>query len=318
MARYGFAFTFNYKDEGGSEQDCIDKFNELKGALGHCGITYIVFALERGDKEDRLHVQGYLQSNQKMKNRFHKKFNIFVKPQERSAVAAAEYCKKTDGFFEAGDFDGGVKGTMEKKQGARSDLDAVKEAIDRGESYEEICDAHFGEAAKYSRFISEQIMRRDNAAELSSSLKEYEGVSWKPWQDAVIQMVQEEPNPRRIHWIWEEIGHVGKSWLARYLAAKFGAIILKPAKGADLAHIISKSRSKIVIFDLSRTAMPEEGSHFLDSAYNLAEDLKNGVIQSTKYDSTMMIRGTSHVIFFANFPPDMTKWSQDRYFIKKL
>lgn len=205
------------------------------------------------------------------------------------------------------------------RKGKRSDLDSVKQDIANGHSYDEICETHFDTVAKYSRFIQERIQARDSGAELSSSLKEYDSAVWKPWQQDVIDLVQQAPNPRKIHWFWENTGNIGKSWLAKYLAAAFKAILLKPGKQADLSYIISKSTSKLVIFDLSRTNAPSEGrEHFLDSAYSLAEDLKNGMIQSTKYDSTTMIRGTSHVIFFANFAPDMTKWSEDRYCITHL
>lgn len=319
MARFGFCFTYNYKDEGGSEADIHNKYNELKGAVGRTGITYIIYAKERGDDTNRLHLQGYLQSNQKNKSRIYDKFGICIKPQKHTATAAANYCKKDGDFFEAGTFDATVKGRFEKSQGKRSDLDSVKEAIERGESYDDICKTHFGEAAKFGRFIKERIQARDTQKELDSLRSEYENASLRPWQQAVVDIVEEDPNPRAIHWIWEARGNTGKSWMTKYLAAMHNACILTAGKKTDMAYIYSKNPSKVVVFDLSRTTEPAEGrEHFLDGTYSLAEDLKNGLITSTKYDSTTVLTRGCHVIFFANFPPDMTKWSADRYMVTEI
>lgn len=318
MARYGYCFTFNHKDDE-PESVIQTKYNELQGAIGVCGVTYITFGRERGGQAQRLHLQGYLQSNQKNKSRFTERLGIYVTPQERTATQARDYCQKDGDFWQGGVFCDSIKGTKEKKQGSRSDLEGVKHAIEQGQSYDEICASHFETVAKYSRFIEERIQARDSGKELSLSLQEYENVVWRPWQQDVIRLAEAIPDPRKIHWIWEETGNVGKSYLAKYLAAKYKACLLKPGKQADLAYIISKTTTNLVIFDLSRTNAPSEGrEHFLDSAYSLAEDLKNGAIQSTKYNSTSIIKRTSTVIFFANFPPDLSKWSGDRYAVTQL
>ena len=84
--------------------------------------------------------------------------------------------------------------------------------------------------------------------------------------------------------------------------------------------VYAQKPTKIVLFDLSRTTETSEDSrkHYLDGIYSLAEDLKNGRIVSTKYESKTVFFPPPHVIFFANFEPDYTKWSEDRYFVTKL
>lgn len=309
MARFGFVFTLNNYTPA---QELA-----LRGAVGQVGIKYIVFGREIGE-QGTPHLQGYLQSNQKNKDRFHKKLDIFVVPQKApKALDAIIYCKKDGDFFEAGEPDNELKGFA--KQGQRSDLDEVKAAIMRGETYDEICDAHFGEAAKYGRFIKERIQARDTNKELSSLREAFSNASLRPWQKALVDIVEEDPNPRAIHWIWESTGNTGKSWMTKYLAAMHNACIMTVGKKQDMAYLYSKNPSKVIVFDLSRTTEPGEGrEHFLDGAYSLAEDLKNGLVTSYKYDSANVLTTGCHVIFFANFPPDMTKWSQDRYFIKNL
>lgn len=302
MRLFGYVFTLNNYTEA--------QERALRGCVGNTGIKYILFGRETAPTTGTPHLQGYLQVNHDNTKRINTKLNIVAVKARGSYRENYTYCTKGGDFFEAGEAEE-LKGVS---QGKRSDLDSVHEAIKRGESYQEICETHFKEMAKYSRFIREQIMDRDNGAELTLSLRDYDNVVWKPWQASVLDLIETEPDRRKIHWIWESTGHVGKSWVAKYIAAKYGAILLQPAKGADLAHIISKSKSKIVIFDMARTLLPSEGrEHQLDSVYSLAECLKNGVVQTTKYDSGTMIRGTSTVIFFANFPPDLSKWSADRY-----
>lgn len=309
MAKYGYCFTLNNYTEA--------QYQKLYASIGQCGIQYI--CVGREGKEATPHLQGYLQSNQKNKSRFHDKLEIYVTPQRETAIQARDYCKKEGDWIEQGSFNEEIKGWKEKNQGTRTDIMEVKASIARGDTYSDICLNHFATASRCYKFIKEQIQERDSNEELKSSLEEYKNVVWRPWQQEILTISQAAPHPRKIHWIWESTGNTGKSFLAKYLAAAYRACLMKPGKQGDLAHIISKTNTRLYIFDLSRTNAPSEGrEHFLDSAYSLAEDLKNGVIQSTKYDSMTMIRKTATVLFFANFPPDLSKWSEDRYEIKHL
>ena len=46
--------------------------------------------------------------------------------------------------------------------------------------------------------------------------------------------------------------------------------------------------------------------------YGALEQLKNGLVYNTKYESGMRMFDTPHVVVFSNFPPDETKISPDR------
>ena len=54
---------------------------------------------------------------------------------------ASTYCKKDGNFVEIGE-----RKSMGRK-GARCNLDAIKKAIDRGDTYDTICEEHFNAAS---------------------------------------------------------------------------------------------------------------------------------------------------------------------------
>lgn len=283
---------------------------ELRGAVGQCGISYVLFGYEVGDSGTP-HLQGYFQTNHDKYNRLKKKFgNMHIEKQKGTFQQATDYCKKDGDFFEAGEPDTSIEG---KKQGQRTDLSLVKQAIERGEGYEELCDTHFETVAKYPRFIQEQIQLHATNKEQNLLREELESSSLRPWQQALLDVVSENPNPRKIHWLWDQEGGTGKSWMATYLGANHNALVLENGKKADLAYIFAQNPTRLVVFDLSRTQ-----EEHLDHIYALAENLKNGRLVSTKYVSKIIYFRTPHVVFFANFSPNMTKWSSDRYNVIKL
>lgn len=309
MARHGFVFTLN---NWTPEQRV-----KLQGAVGVCGVKYIVMGEEIAPSTGTPHLQGYLQANHDIKNRFHKSFEIFVAKQMGTSEQASEYCKKDGTFFEAGEME--HIDAPKKRQGARNDLKELQDAIDKGMTYDEICDTHFETAAKFHKFIKDRVQARDSNRQVALSRERYESASMRPWQQAMMDVCAEDANPRGIHWIWETAGGTGKSWFANYMGCLHGATILTNGKKVDMAYIYAQKPTKIVFFDLSRTTAPtEDKQHFLDGVYSLAEDMKNGRVVSTKYESRTVFFEVPHVIFLANFPPDMTKWSDDRYLVKNI
>lgn len=217
------------------------------------------------------------------------------------------YCMKDGNYWEIG--------TCRKmgKKGSRTDLDNVKSAIDKGMDYDTLCDSQFGTVARFSKFINERIQARDSKTAKDLLLKELESLSLKPWQEDLVGAVTQPPHPRKIHWIWSQAGETGKSTMATYLGVKYGATVLELCKNHDLKHILAKGISSIVIFDLTRTT-----EDCLKGLYSLAEQLKNGRITSGKYDGSVVYFPKPHVVFFANFPPDMKAWSADRYLIWEI
>jgi hypothetical protein len=324
-AKYAYVWTLN--------NPTPEEVLSLRGCVGRRGISYICWGREVAPTTGTPHLQGYVQGTQKQFSRLKEAMGSRIANFAPAMAPSGPNANELAGVFgepytaigytmKEGDWvEFGTKKDHPGSRGAgsRSDLDSVKEAIERGESYDDICTTHFGTAAKFGKFIKERVQARDTGKRLDSLREQFGSAVLKPWQRELRAELEEEPNPRTIKWIWSEEGGTGKSYIATYLGAMDGATILTAGKKVDLAYIFSKNPTKVVIFDLSRTTAPEEGkSHFLDGIYSLAEDLKNGRLVTTKYESATIFFPPPHVVVFANYPPDMSKWSHDRYDVREL
>jgi len=135
------------------------------------------------------------------------------------------------------------------------------------------------------------------------------------WQKTVYELILTKANKRTINWYWDKKGGCGKSEFAKLLCAKHNAIKVS-GKSNDIFCGISKFHEekkyypKIVIVDLSRDASVVN--------YSALEDVKNGHVFSGKYESHQMLFNSPHVIVFANFPPDESKLSADRWVIEEI
>ncbi len=131
------------------------------------------------------------------------------------------------------------------------------------------------------------------------------------WQQWVVDIVDKPADNRAIYWIWEPIGAVGKTELCRYLVMKHNALILS-GKSSDMKFGIVKWLEEhnldIVVFDIPRSM-----EKFV--SYQGIEEAKNGIFFSGKYESSMCVYNPPHVFIFANFYPELDRFSQDRWHI---
>nr|QXP07622.1 MAG: replication associated protein [Arizlama virus] len=301
----------------------------LRSAVGQAGVQYIIFGEEVCPSTGTPHLQGYLQMNHKNIQRINKKFTdkvLYLKPAKAESglnareleegtfmepYSARGYCMKDGNYVEAGE----PTHIPAKEQGKRNDLQAVQDDINAGHNYQTISSTHFEASAKYNKFFKEQIAMRNHDINKAAALARYEPLIINDWQRRLIAMIQEPATHRIIHWLWSEGGSIGKSDVATYMAAKYDAVIMEVGKYVDMAYVWANSPvQKVAIFDIPRT-MDEK--YFLH-LYSMAENLKNGRIMTSKYESKTIYFAPPHVIFFANQPPDMTKWTGNRYNVIKL
>jgi len=147
---------------------------------------------------------------------------------------------------------------------------------------------------------------------------EYSNLTWRPWQQEVLNLVQTKPDPRKIHWYWEPNGNSGKSYLIKYICIKHEHVIIATGKMTDVFNQINTyminnpgQAPTIILLDI-----PRSSQDFIN--YGCIEQIKNGCLYSGKYEGGICIYPIPHIIIMANQPPDTSKMSEDRWDIIQI
>jgi len=121
-----------------------------------------------------------------------------------------------------------------------------------------------------------------------------------PWQQKCFDILSSEPDFRTVHWVWETEGNVGKSQFARYLMHQGRTLVVRGGDAKDLLYIVNTTKDlstiTTVIWDLPRAV----AGHV---SWNAIEQIKDGLITNTKYESGSRLIPPMHVVVFSNFPP---------------
>lgn len=276
-----------------TEED-VDRLSNLPDTVSYC-----IFGREVGESGTP-HLQGFVQFSDRVRITQVKQFVGATAHVEfaRNVPAAIEYCKKEGNFREFGQICGSA--------GKRNDLDEFKEAVKGGNlKLSVLREDHSEVFAKYPRFCLEYI--QDHYPQ-----KVVEEYPLRPWQQELKNMLDQEPDDRKIIFVVDYAGNNGKSWFAQYFCqCNENAQLILPGKVADMTYSLRQD-IRVLFCDAPRSKQGE----FLQ--YDLFEHVKNGHIFSGKYESRVKTFGKVHVVVMMNERPDMTKLSLDRYQIITL
>lgn len=285
-------FTVNNYSEAGYES--------LKAAcLAKC--KYVVIGKEVGEQGTR-HLQGFI---------------ILKKQQRLSAVTtwieaaagkhpytakaagtnneASNYCKKDGIFFE--------NGNMPTKKGERTDIKDYLDAVKAGADDELLSELYPACYAKYTR-AKDQLRRATRKKRKLNEMRDnYQDASLRTWQRLTLNKLKSQDN-RKVTWVYDPDGNIGKSFLANYLLAKENTYLVEGGKRADVAY--AYNYEEFVVFDFTRSQ--EENVN-----YSTIESFKNGRIFSSKYESGLKLFNPAKVLCLSNFYPDKSKLSEDRW-----
>lgn len=294
MGSKNWCFTLNnYSD------DDILRLNEL--VTTDTRVAYLIYGKEVA-ASGTPHLQGYLSLKSKLRL-VQVKVIIGSNPHlevARNVNASVEYCKKDGNWKEFGT-------RLQNRQGVRSDLDEFKEAVKGGMlSLAQIREHHSDVYAKYHRFCLEYVA--DNYPEVVIPDHEL-----RPWQQNLKTKLELEPDRRKVIFIVDEVGNSGKSWFAHYYTKLIGETcqVMLPGRKADMAYAL-KPGLKVFFLDAPRS---KQGEYI---QYDFLEDLKNGYVFSTKYESRIKKYEPMHIVVNMNENPDRTKLSADRYDIIQI
>lgn len=281
-----WCFTLNnYTDD---DVSIVDSLHPEK-------VKYLVYGFEKGESGTP-HLQGYMQCTKNQRLTALKKWlpKAHWEVAKGSPTQNRTYCIKENDFKEYGSL---------TVSGKRSDLDAFKDAVKDGATWNTLFEDYSGCVARYRSFCSEYWRNHQDALPVMDH-------PLRDWQSELFSKLQLPSNDREIIFIVDYKGNAGKSWFANYYFSLHSenTQILEIGKKADIALQV-KPGTRVFFFDCKR-----ETQDF--AQYSTFESLKDGRIMSPKYESCMIrLSVIPHVVVMMNQQPDMSKLSQDRYTI---
>lgn len=125
------------------------------------------------------------------------------------------------------------------------------------------------------------------------------------WQRKVIdRMMEVKPHDREILFVIDPIGGKGKSELARILQERTNCFVTTNQPKRDMAdafrsHCGSQRDPKVVVIDIPRDVEAKRWP------WAFMEELKNGMMTCSKYQSGIMKFKRPNVVLFANYLPNI-------------
>lgn len=262
------------------------------------GAVWLIYGKEKG-VSGTPHLQGCIQFS---KRRTFNQAKALISEHShievaKSVSASISYCKKEGDYTTIGPVP--IKGS----QGVRSDLESFKDSVKSGIlSLSDLRERHSEVFSKYPRFCIDYVT--DHAPK-----REVESHILRPWQNKLVEYLSTPPDDRTIVFIVDILGNSGKSWFSDWYAQSYSACqVLNPGRKADMAYALDTS-IRVLFVDAPRSKQGE----FIQ--YDFLEDVKNGRVFCGKYESRMKYLSRVHVVVMMNEQPDMTKLSEDRYFV---
>lgn len=273
----------------------------LTGLQSEASCAYCIFGREVGESGTP-HLQGFVS----FKTRKTRAAAIALCGQAHFTVARSvpnsiEYCKKDGDYTEVGSYE------EVASAGKRTDIDAFKEDVVLGNlDLKSLRDIHSEVFAKYPRFCIDFV--QDN-----QPVRAVPDHPFRPWQQQLYERLLLPADDRKIIFLVDYQGNSGKSWFAHYFTSKNvrRSQVLLPGKKADMVYALDTS-VEVLFVDAPRS---KQGEYL---QYDFLEEVKNGYVFSSKYESRMKTLGSCHVVVSMNEDPDLTKLSFDRYDITRL
>jgi hypothetical protein len=277
------------------------------GSLSIC--DYLVFGYEICPDTKRPHLQCYFQFKRPIRLSGLKKLHPTCNWTFATGTSEQNrlYCLKIrpqDTVPNSRFVEMGVRGCGPVHNGgvncSRVDLDRFKDSVNAGIlSMKALREKHSTVLARYPRFCREYVNDHQPVYDLPKH-------EYNPWQLELFNRLSLVPSNRKVIFVVDYVGNSGKTWFAKhYMSIKSNVQLLKFGKHSDMAYALESCVTTLFL-NCSR-----HQTEYLN--YSFLEDVKDGLVFSTKYESLMKTLGPCHVVVLMNNYPDSTKLSVDRY-----
>lgn len=310
-----WVFTIHFADVETADFWC-DQLSTVTGFAGSYGMAQVELAPSTG----AVHVQGFvvLKSNMTKKAliaRLKSWCTVPIQPwvaRMKGTIEQCEkYCSKTDS--RAPGCTPNVWGVRpENRQGSRTDLQTYVDALNQlptdlphQEKSRRLANVPELQTTfvKYHKGLAELARMKQTTVE-----KPIPTGGWRHWQQDLIERLDAPADDRTIVWVYDPEGKQGKSRLVlHYLSRKTGICLEGRIENMCFQF---QGTEKVAFFDIPRgVATDQKTSGHL---YTMAERLKNGFLNSTKYMPEVKIFDPPHVVYMSNSLPPEGVWSKDR------
>jgi len=271
--------------------------------------TYMICQQEQGERGTP-HIQGYLELKNAISINSLKAIcddwrKAHIEPARGTWEQSRDYCTKEDTRIP------GTRpyefGEAQPSAGAgkRTDIDRVYAFIKEGNhDLQEVIDYSPTVYFRCQRVV-EQLVQQHYKPPPALDLDQV----WRPWQSALLAVLDAPPHPRHIHFYVDPVGNSGKSFICRWLSIHRSAFLVGPSKHDRIYY--TYSGQAIVLFDYPRSTT---GEHSL-IPYSVIESLKNGYVPPGMYGRPPRHYPSPHILVFTNNDVDLTQFSRDRYVI---
>ncbi len=268
---------------------------------------FVIIGREVGDAGNN-HLQGFIHLKTKIRMQGVKRLisiRAHVEKARGSDTDNDTYCSKEgDEFARIGVAQTHAKGGGGETM-TRRVIETIQAKVGGATTHDLLTsEASFAPYMIYNKIIEKTVNEEKQVIIKKKILNDMRYSQFKEWQIQIMREVRGPTDPRTITWVYDQIGGSGKTYLSKYLLVTEDCIRFENGSSSDIKYAYGGQR--IVLFDLARSQ--EQSVNF-----EVIESIKNGVFFSTKYESMQKIFEVPHVVVFANWAPDMSKLSVDRW-----
>lgn len=139
------------------------------------------------------------------------------------------------------------------------------------------------------------------------------------WMRDLLELLDQPPDTRSIWWVWEPIGKAGKTTFQKWYELNHkGEVLILSGKAHDMKNGIMKFREdngsvpRVIMCNVPRST--EE--RFI--SWQGMEEIKDMLFYSGKYEGGMVNDRSPHFVIFANWRPQTSNMSGDRWNIVRI
>lgn len=273
-------------------------------------VKTLVYQKEIGEENDNEHIQGYCEFKNCRRFDGVKELigdvTVHIEKANGSARDCINYCSKKETRKE-GTEPVFVGLTLRKiKPKLEEQVDAIMDGI---RASEVILNQPYGIKSYKSLQTLERLRRIDKVKEQMKNHYKIENLN--EWQEKAWNLLKNQ-NRREVLWVYDEEGNSGKSWFNTFICYGLDGCAMDAGNFRDMAY--RYDCEEYVGIDCKRYFDFKKNPDF----YEFLEALKDGRVESTKYESIMKPSFECKVVVLANCMPSLKALSKDRWTILKI